>query len=203
MLLHALVRFLNPVIPTLSSHHLTNRAIFHAPFVPFIVTFCHVIATSHSPDLIRLEEFVASLRPLCSFSEAIDQLHRLCHILSTVARLYLEAKAQSQAGADEGLASVGHEFDLYLGALGLAPVSSSMMAPQGPLPLSDIGSISGVTEAQLQPQEAGLAVAENPDSSVAAEMSQTAQLGNWFWGNQYMMGLLEEDLSLFDPSTQL
>ncbi|KAJ5620793.1 transcriptional regulator family: Fungal Specific TF [Penicillium lagena] len=178
-------------------------AIFHAPFVPFIVIFCHVVATSHSSDLTRLEDFVASLRPLCSFSEAIDQLHRLCQILSTVARLYLEAKAQSQAGEDESLASVGHEFDLYLGALGLAPVSSSMTAPQGPLPPPDIGSISGVTEAQLQQQEAGLAVAENQDSSVAAEMSQTAQLGNWFWGNQYMMGLLEEDLSLFDPSAQL
>lgn len=26
------------------------------------------------------------------------------------------------------------------------------------------------------------------------------QLGTWFSGNQYMMGLLEEDLSMFDPS---
>jgi hypothetical protein len=30
-------------------------------------------------------------------------------------------------------------------------------------------------------------------------MAQAAQLGNWFWGNQYMMGLLEEDLSQFNP----
>jgi len=29
-------------------------------------------------------------------------------------------------------------------------------------------------------------------------VSQTTQLGNWFSGNQYMMGLLEEDLSLID-----
>lgn len=27
---------------------------------------------------------------------------------------------------------------------------------------------------------------------------QTAQLGNWFSGSQYMMGLLEEDLSQFN-----
>lgn len=29
--------------------------------------------------------------------------------------------------------------------------------------------------------------------------SGAAQLGNWFWGNQYMMGLLEEDLWQFQP----
>lgn len=30
-----------------------------------------------------------------------------------------------------------------------------------------------------------------------AAMNQTMQLGNWFSGNQYMMGLLEEDLDIF------
>jgi hypothetical protein len=27
------------------------------------------------------------------------------------------------------------------------------------------------------------------------------QLGSWFSGNQHMMGLLEEDMSLWDPAT--
>lgn len=34
------------------------------------------------------------------------------------------------------------------------------------------------------------------------EMSEAAQLGNWFSGNQYMMGLLEEDMFQFNPSSQ-
>lgn len=34
-----------------------------------------------------------------------------------------------------------------------------------------------------------------------AEMSQAAQLGNWFSGNQHMLGLLEEDIFQFMPNT--
>jgi hypothetical protein len=36
-------------------------------------------------------------------------------------------------------------------------------------------------------------------ASAEADSGTAAQLGNWFWGNQYMMGLLEEDLSQFNP----
>jgi hypothetical protein len=35
---------------------------------------------------------------------------------------------------------------------------------------------------------------QSQEAMSEAEMMQTAQLGNWFSGNQYMMGLLEEDL---------
>lgn len=33
-------------------------------------------------------------------------------------------------------------------------------------------------------------------------MAQTSQLGDWFSGNNYMLGLLEEDLSGINPSSQ-
>lgn len=46
---------------------------------------------------------------------------------------------------------------------------------------------------------APVAHSQNQDVSTA-EVSQAAQLSNWYSGNQYMMGLLEEDLLQFNPN---
>ncbi|GKZ58639.1 hypothetical protein AnigIFM56816_004799 [Aspergillus niger] len=162
--------------------------ILYAPFVPFIVIFCHAIAVSSWDDLARLEDFVASLQPNCFLSEAISKLYQLCQVLSNVARLYIEAKEQVQVKEDQDLASVGQEFDVYLSALGLAPMSAddnygawaSAPVPAGSAP----GDARGTMEGQY-----------------SGPIPQTSQLGNWFSGNQHMMGLLEEDISLFDPSS--
>ncbi|ODM20934.1 hypothetical protein SI65_03987 [Aspergillus cristatus] len=187
--------------------------IFYAPFIPFIVLICHILEvpipnppsptspnqSSASPaggcggvtDLSRLTDFVLSLRPLTAHSEAIANLHRLCQVLCSVAKLYVEAKAQAargqssrNGGDDEVLASVGQEFDVYLSALGLAPPGVGDGAVDGGGSGSDAeGTGGGMSDVVM-------------DSGV----SQTTQLGNWFSGNQYMMGLLEEDLSLIDFS---
>ncbi|KAJ5908453.1 hypothetical protein N7495_001135 [Penicillium taxi] len=175
-------------------------AIFIAPFVPFIVIFCHVIATSDGKDLSLLEDFIASLRPLCSFSQSVDRLHNLCSVLGSVARLYVEAKTRSQAGQDQSLVSVGQEFDVYLSALGLAP-GFSQGYPQDDIP--PLQSIPPDSSSQM----AGLASTVLPQGlnqdSATVDMSQAAQaaqLGNWFSGNQYMMNLLEEDFFQFNDS---
>ena len=147
---------------------LTCRSILYAPFVPFIVIFCHIIEVSDRDDLSRLEDFVSSLQPICPLSEAIDKLYRLCQVLSAVARLYVEAKTQNQQ--DQSLVSVGQEFDTYLSALGLAPAMAD----------------GGERWSASAPMMGESNVVDN----------QTMQLGNWFSGNQYMMGLLEEDLDL-------
>ncbi|KAJ5573733.1 transcriptional regulator family: Fungal Specific TF [Penicillium hispanicum] len=179
----------------------THWAIFLSPFVPFIVIFCHVIETSDTRDLVRLQDFIASLRPLCAFSQSVDRLHNLCSVLGTVARLYVEAKSRSKAGEDQSFASVGQEFDVYLSALGLAPGNvlannlgwfqpDNAAIPNGPPDSST--QASGLSFQGPQSQ--------NPEVASEAEMSQAAQLGNWFSGNQYMMGLLEEDLFQFNPS---
>ncbi|KAJ5148864.1 transcriptional regulator family: Fungal Specific TF [Penicillium atrosanguineum] len=175
-------------------------AIFFSPFVPFIVIFCNVIATSDSEDLTRLEDFIASLRPLCAFSQSIDRLHNLTSVLGTVARLYVEAKSRSQAGEDQTLASVGQEFDVYLSALGLAP-GNSMPNAQGYYQ-TDVPSMSTSfpqSSSQAFGFPAPVAPSQNQDVSVA-EMSQAAQLSNWYSGNQYMMDLLEEDVFKFNPN---
>lgn len=185
MLLYALVTSLSkthpPQLPPLITNS-TNRSILYAPFIPFIVIFCHILEVSDrmDPDLRRLSDFVASLQPLCPLSEAIDKLYRLCNVLSTIAGLYVEAKAQSantHAAQDQALASMGQEFEGYLTALGLAPgLPSEAGGFGGEVP----GAVFG-EERMASPQGVG----------------GSLQLGNWFSGNQHMMGLLEEDLEIF------
>ncbi|KAL3470426.1 hypothetical protein BJX99DRAFT_49709 [Aspergillus californicus] len=169
-------------------------SILYSPFVPFIVLFCHIIEVSSWVDLTRLEEFVLSLEPNCSLSTAIFKLHRLCQVLSNVARLYIEAKAQAQTQESQDLASVGHEFDTYLSALGLAPPTE-----EGDTRWAAAIPVQAQTQTQAQAQAPNTVPVEMryPDGNPVPHMSQ---LGTWFSGNQYMMGLLEEDLSMFDPS---
>ncbi|KAL4786954.1 hypothetical protein BJX76DRAFT_364450 [Aspergillus varians] len=164
-------------------------SILYSPFVPFIVLFCHIIEVSSWVDLARLEEFVLSLKPNCELSTAIAKLHRLCQVLSNVARLYVEAKDQALVQEDRALASVGIEFDAYLSALGLAMPTDEGDARWATAPSTGMGT------GNTMPGEM------NYPSPAMPHVTQTqTQLGNWFSGNQYMMGLLEEDLSMFDGS---
>ncbi|KAL2843158.1 hypothetical protein BJY01DRAFT_197527 [Aspergillus pseudoustus] len=159
-------------------------SILYSPFVPFIVLFCHAIEVSSWKDLDMLEEFVVSLEPNCCLSTAITKLHRLCQALSNVARLYIEAKAQSQNQEGQALASVGHEFDTYLSALGFAPPAEEGDARWAPAP------VPGTMPGEIRYPEA---------QNVNSPIQHMTQLGNWFSGNQYMMGLLEEDMPMFNP----
>ncbi|RYP67209.1 hypothetical protein DL771_007371 [Monosporascus sp. 5C6A] len=132
--------------------------ILYAPFIPFIVLFCHIIESLNiDDDLSRLSEFIASLEGSRGASQAAEKLHRLCQVLYNVAVLYLEAKHQAQA-------AVGSEIDMYLSTLGLMPADGGGGIPAG---------VGGMVDTS------GLG---------------TSQLGDWFWGNRQMMGLLEEDM---------
>lgn len=101
-------------------------------------------------------------------------------------------------GCGEMLASVGMEFDTYLSALGLAPPAAlSSMGSSG----GDSGIGGGNGWNMPSPGASGSGSDLNPETTTSnTGISQTTQLGNWFSGNQYMMGLLEEDLSLIDFS---
>ncbi|SPO02605.1 related to C6 transcription factor [Cephalotrichum gorgonifer] len=134
--------------------------ILYAPFIPFIVLFCHIIESQNiDEDLSRLSEFIASLEGSRGASKASEKLHRLCQVLYNVARLYLEAKQQAQP-------AVGSEIDTYLSTLGLMPADTSGNIP---------AAVGGMVDTS------GLG---------------TSHLGDWFWGNRQMMGLLEEDMDM-------
>ncbi|KAL4977115.1 hypothetical protein BDW66DRAFT_150429 [Aspergillus desertorum] len=152
---------------------------------PLTFFFCHIIEVSSGGDLDRLEEFVESLKPDCSLSTAIFNLHRLCQVLSNVARLYLEAKAQAQTQENQALASVGHEVNTYLSALGLAP--------------SDVGDARWTGSAPGITSLGGMNYPASQNTGSNIPQAHITQLGSWFSGKRYMMGLLEEDLSMFDP----
>lgn len=156
------------------------RIILYSPFAPFIVLFCHVVESGSTADLQQLEGFVTSLLPPNGvFSEAISRLHRLCQLLTNIARIYLEAKMMPQT--EEGQI-MGREFDSYLNALGLAPTNIGGYDMQ-PSTASNPAAASGSTSSM---------------HGINAPVGAPLALHNRFSGNQYMMGLLEEDMSVFD-----
>ncbi|KAF3759989.1 hypothetical protein M406DRAFT_95615 [Cryphonectria parasitica EP155] len=167
--------------------------ILYAPFVPFIVIFCHIIETSDVADLHRLREFIDSLQPTCAVSEGIEKLHRLFSVLYNVAMLYVEAKGRAGQHQDTDMAPIGNEFDVYLSALGFMPVddpSGSMAAAAAAAAAANGGGGGG-----------GGGGGHGTNAGAMTASQQTTQLGDWFSGNRYMMGLLEEDLSQFHPNT--
>ncbi|KAL7621644.1 hypothetical protein AAE478_008971 [Parahypoxylon ruwenzoriense] len=146
--------------------------ILYAPFIPFIVIFCLVIETSSAEDLRCLADFVQSLEATCGLSSSISKLYQLCQVLYNVAQLYIEAKAQQPV--DQDMVPVGNEFNMYLSQLGFMPMDENMSGN------IDLGSVDNQTRST----------------------AQTTQLGDWFSGNNYMLGLLEEDLSGINPSSR-
>ncbi|KAI1343461.1 fungal-specific transcription factor domain protein [Xylariaceae sp. FL0016] len=144
--------------------------ILYAPFIPFIVIFCLVLESSDMTDLQRLADFVASLETASDISPSTAKLYQLCQALYNVASLYVEAKAQRPI--DQGMVPVGNEFDMYLSQLGFMPIDETM---------GGTGLDMGVDDQ-------------------SRSMTQALQLGDWFSGNNMMMGLLEEDLSGINPS---
>ncbi|KXH27090.1 hypothetical protein CSAL01_11849 [Colletotrichum salicis] len=63
--------------------------LLYAPFVPFVVIFCHVIETLDLPDLGRLGEFVASIKDAACVSSAATRVHHLFNALHGIALRYV------------------------------------------------------------------------------------------------------------------
>lgn len=152
--------------------NLIIRAIILTPFAPFFVLLCHVIDTSDMSDLNLLEDFTRSLEPAMPWSESSQKLHRLCQVMCSIARYYVEAKHQQEA--NENMRPIGDEFEMYLGELGF--MGADQMAPHLGPPVDSHDSFNH-----------------------RAPEFTTAQLADWFSSNRNMLGLMEEDLQLIDP----
>jgi len=119
-------------------------------------------------------------------SRGIEKLHRLCTLLCRVAALYVEAKSAAQRQneleeeQDQDMAMVGNNLDMYLSRLGFLPLPQEQQYPLNETSSNDLANPDG--------GDYGL---ENG--------SLGPQLGDWFSGNRYIMGLMEgEDLFDFD-----
>ena len=163
-----------------------TRTVLFAPFLPSVIIFCHVIETSNTEDLERMARFVQSLEDCITVSPGVGKLYRLSQVLYNVALLYVEAKANQNA--DQTMVSVGNEFDLYLNQLGF--MSRDMALP-------------GTTTATNDPDiNTGQGNGQAGMDDIERSMMQNAQLGDWFSGHSYVMGLVEEDLSVFNTTQQ-
>lgn len=160
-----------------------DRTILYAPFVPFIVIFCHVIETTDLTDLDRLHSFVASLDPAIKLSEATARLQRLFQVLYNVALKYVEIRASREQ------VSVGREFDTYLNALGFGPGIGGSEIGFGEM------SNPGNMTFQGLPTDQNM-LTSGPEVFAADEVAMPQQgimLGEWYYSNQQMLGLLEEN----------
>ena len=155
-----------------SSH--CHWTLLHAPFTPFTVTFCHVIAnpTDASDDLRLLADFVATLQSLSHLSEGVSKLCRLCDVFQKVADLYVQAKAQEATRitlqnnsaaptTQPSMQPAINDIDGYLSAIGFAPPATENFA----------------------------------NNATGNEQLNASYLNDWFCGNSSLMGLLEQDIN--------
>ncbi|KAK3364500.1 hypothetical protein B0T25DRAFT_67577 [Lasiosphaeria hispida] len=147
--------------------------VLYVPFVPVIVLFCNIIETSDTSDLSRLEAFTNSLQAVSEISKATDKFWRVCQVLCNVARIYMEAKTRQEQDQDMNL--VGNDIDMYLSQLGFMP-------QHGQVPGNENGNFG-----------------DSNVSGIDMDANQNSRLGNWFSGNRHIFGLVEEDLSDFEP----
>ncbi|KAH7165838.1 hypothetical protein EDB81DRAFT_780508 [Dactylonectria macrodidyma] len=158
-----------------------------APFIPFIVLFCHVIETQDGKDLASLHNFITSIQSAPTVSDAAAKMHRLFQVLYTVALRYIEFRT-STPPADQTQANA--ELNTYLTALGFPPVGPEQRHQQMvDLDPSNSGQVYGQPLA-----EGGLVdgMGSQRMSNPMMWMGTTAQLEDWFNSNQQMMELIEE-----------
>lgn len=96
------------------------------PFAPFFSIFMYVVETLSAQDLQLLQQFSASLESAVDLSKTMQKLCQLCHVMSNVAALYVEAKSQQQE--DQAMVPIGDEFDVYLSQLGFMPMTDQPMS---------------------------------------------------------------------------
>ncbi|KAK4112867.1 hypothetical protein N656DRAFT_731328 [Canariomyces notabilis] len=156
-----------------------NWTILYAPFVPFIVLFCHVIETKDSMDLGRLEAFNASVQPHHATSEAVDKLRHLFQILYSVAAQYVH----SVGGGGSREEQQANQVDPPLAAL--FPFHAEQLGP-GSLPDQMGGHNNQLFQRGVNPM---------------IWMSNEAQLENWLY-NKILAKTLEKE-AIFRSSIPL
>jgi hypothetical protein len=185
----------------------------NCPFAPFMVMFCHAVATADLSDLKCLGDFVASLQSPGEVIEAADKLWRLCQVFHRVAELYINAKLQQRA---QLLQQIPHAVEQNqktfapdtLGKTNInTPLSTNSTANSNALDdfepyLSALGFPNAAGFINLGEGMAG-GGADFSDASgfgaVTGSGGDAFSLGNWFTGNVNIMSLLETDLSNISP----
>ncbi|EAW21004.1 putative transcription factor [Aspergillus fischeri NRRL 181] len=155
-----------------------------APFIPFIVIFCHVIETQDEADLARLQAFVTSIQSASSISGPAAKLHRLFQVLCRIAMGYV--KFRFSATPLDGWQD-SSKIDTYLDALGFSSASACIPGRQHHLiPQHD----SSNREAETNDARTS-ADAKNDELRVMNPMmwmANSAELEEWLENNEVMTG---------------
>jgi hypothetical protein len=150
--------------------------ILFAPFIPFLVVFSHVLATADTTDLVRLRDFVASIAD-SDFCEGARKMHHICSMFYRIAKLYVDAKRVQQQQPSQSSPVLLH-------------------GSQGSTPYSGTADLNA-----LNPYLNAIGFAGDPILDLNTELS--ADVGDWFTGNQFVMGLMDNDMySAHPPPTR-
>lgn len=179
------------------------RTILGTPFVPFTVLFSHVLATQGRADLERLQLF-ATIMAASPTSKPAYKVSRLASVFVDVARIYVDLKEQeaakvATAGGSPSVGAVGLYSDQQQSGqdVHLKRQQSEQNRP-------DLATESPNDYTRFDPFLDALGFADQSTSMIDAtavhtwDIGGTESIGNWFTGQQHIMGLLEDDLSYLD-----
>ncbi|KAI9692037.1 MAG: hypothetical protein M1820_009572 [Bogoriella megaspora] len=158
--------------------------ILNTPFVPFTTLFSHVLTTRGPSDLELLQDFAESMSDSPT-SHSAYKVSRLASVFVNVATVYIESREQE--------------------------ARSAQVEPQKTAPptAQDYTSVEAYQQTAINATPAlapmdtylqALGFADDPLANLDGAAGATANLENWFNGNQHIMGLLEDDLSYLDPA---
>ncbi|KAF5528556.1 putative transcriptional regulatory protein [Colletotrichum aenigma] len=165
-------------------------SILYAPFVPFIVMFCHVIETQDRADLGRLGEFSDSIQAAAQVSEAAFKAYHLFHTLHGIAARYVELCA---ASVQEGHGKAGPEMDWFLEALGIAPPgqeNGDQQRPASDMPWFGTGMVD-IAEAEGA-RDNGVTQRRSSATQPLARVGNEVELESWFQNNEAVMDFLRD-----------
>lgn len=172
----------------------TSRTLLFAPFVPYIVVFCHVMETLDRTDLERLEAFVRSIQEATAVSESAAKMYGLFQVLCDIATSYVTSSAQhketdSFAGTmDAQLVTLGFPHSAFWGRDNTGLIHSPDLVGSGRtgLPFRDHN---------YGPGTAG-AVPDGVTLDQILWQGNSMQLENWLYDNQASI----ESLLSTDPN---
>jgi hypothetical protein len=142
-----------------------------------------VLKTHDRTDLERLQKFAESMLDGSSLQPA-HKVSKLACVFVSVATLYIESREQEARKARAGQQK---------------PVVPSSI-PDYKMGNDDNQQTSIPEWAPIDPFLRALGFAEDPSLSMNGVSGATADLENWYNGNQHIMGLLEDDLSYLDDA---
>jgi hypothetical protein len=161
------------------------RTLLFAPFIPFIVIFCHVIETQDETDLARLQAFVTSIQSASSISGPAAKLHRLFQVLCRIAVGYV--KFRFSATPLDGRQD-SSKIDTYLDALGFSSASACIPGRQHHLIIPQHDSSNREVETNDARTGADAANDELRVMNPMMWMANSAELEEWLENNEVMTG---------------